>query len=136
MLMGCLSTLVGDERLVCVGATVAEELPCVAHLAYLVEVQVGDDEGVLVARRLGDDLAARVAEVALAVELADVPRLLVADAVDGADEVAVGDGVRGLFELPEVFREARDRGRGVEDYLGAVQTQSARALGEVAVVAD
>ena len=68
--------LVGDERLVRLGPAVAEELPGVAHFADLVEVEVGDDELVLVARRLGDDLAARVAEVALAVELADVPRLL------------------------------------------------------------
>ena len=57
-------------------------------------------------------------------------------AVDGADEVAVGHGVGRLLELPQVLGEAGDGGRGVEDDLGAVQAQAARAFGEVAVVAD
>ena len=65
---------------------------------------LGDDDLVLVARRLGDDLPARVREVALAVELADLPRALGPDAVDRADEVAVRDRVRRLLELPEVLR--------------------------------
>jgi len=49
------------------------ELPDVADLLDQVEVEVGDDHLVLSAPGLGDDLlAAGVAEVGLAVELADV----------------------------------------------------------------
>ena len=83
-----------------------------------------------------EDLPARIAEVALPVELADVPRRLGPDAVDGADEVAVRDRVRRLLELPQVLRQPRDRRRRVEHDLRAVQPELARALGEVAVVAD
>jgi hypothetical protein len=104
--------------------------------SIIVEVEVGDHQLVVVLAGLGDDLPARVHEVAGAVELADVPGRLGADAVDGADVVAVGDGVGGLLELPQVLAEAGDGGAGVEDDLGAVEAQAARALGEVAVVAD
>src|ERR1043165_3982278 len=117
-------------------APVAVELPGVPHFLDQVEVEVGDDDLVLVAAGLGDDLAAGVAEVGLSVELADVPGGLAPDAVDGADKVLVGDGVGRLLELPEVFAEAGDGGAGVEDDLGAVQAQLAGALGEVAVVAN
>ncbi|MNR90109.1 hypothetical protein D3C72_210870 [compost metagenome] len=44
--------------------------------------------------------------------------------------------MRGLLQLPEVLRKARHGGRRVEDDLGAVKAQEARAFGEVAVVAD
>src|SRR5256885_15190800 len=113
---------------------VAVELPGVAHLADLLEVELRGDEGVLVALGDGQELSARVAEVALPVELADVPRRLVADAVDGADEVAVGDGVRRLLELPEVLGESGHGGRLVEHDLRARQPELARPLGEVPVV--
>ena len=119
-----------------VGTAVAEELPGLAHLGDHVQVEVGGQHLVLVARRLRDDLAARIAEVALAVEFADVPRGFGAHAIDRADEVAVGHGVRGLLQLPQILAEAGDGGRGVEDDLGAVQSERARAFGEVAVVAD
>src|SRR5262249_39681637 len=115
---------------------VTVELPGVAHFADLLQVELRGDQRVFVALGLGHELAARVAEVALSVELADVPRRLVADAVDGADEVAVGHGVRRLLELPEVFGESGHGGRRIEDDLRAVQPQLARSLGEVAVVAD
>ena len=104
--------------------------------AIIVEIQVGREHLVLVARGLGDDLAARVGEVARPVELADVPRRLNADAIDGGDEVPVGHGVRRLLQLPQILAEAGDGGRRVEDDLRAVQAQAARALGKVAVVAD
>ena len=90
----------------------------------------------LVFGRRGEEVAARIDEVGRAVEAPDVPRRLGADAVAAGHEVAVGDGVRRLLELPEVLRQARDRGRRVEDDLGAVEAQQARAFGEVAVVAD
>ena len=55
---------------------------------------------VLVAAGLGYDFTARVAEVALAVELPDVPGMLVPYPIDGADKIAVRNGVRGLLQLP------------------------------------
>src|SRR5262249_37555060 len=83
-----------------------------------------------------DEASARIAEVALPVELADVPRRFGAHAVDRADEVAVGHGVRGLLELPQILGEARDGRRRVEHDLRAVQPEDARAFGEVTVVTD
>ena len=69
-----------DDRAVGLGAAVAEELPGVADLADQVEVEVGDDDVVAVAAADGEHLAAGVAEVALAVELADPPGVLEARA--------------------------------------------------------
>src|SRR5271166_1337772 len=83
-----------------------------------------------------EDSAARIAEVAGAVKFPDIPGGLDAHSIDGGDEVAVGHGVRGLFQLPEVFAQPGDGGRRVEDDLGAVQAQRARTLREMAVVAD
>src|SRR5689334_5626907 len=125
-----------DQWAVGVGAPVAEELPGPPDLLDHVEVQRGDDELVLVLARARQDLAARVDEVRVAVELADVPRALGAHAIDRAHEVAIGHRVRGLLELPQVLREAGDRGRWVVDDLGTRQAECARTLGEVAVVAD
>ena len=85
---------------------------------------------------LGDELAARVAEVALAVELADPPRLFPAGPVDRADEVLVRHGVGRLLELPQILAQAGDRRRRVEHDLRAVQAQAAGAIREVAVVAN
>src|SRR3954470_11013642 len=115
---------------------VAIELPGVADLADLVHVQIRRHKRVCIARTNGEHLAARIAEVALSVELADVPGRFETDAVDGADEVPVGHGVRRLLELPEIFGESGHRGRGVHHDLSACQTKLARALGEMAVVAD
>ena len=83
-----------------------------------------------------EEVAARIDEVGRAVEAADVPRRLGADAVAARHEVAVGDGVRRLLELPQVLRQARDRRRRIEDDLGAVQPEQPRAFGKVPVVAD
>src|ERR1041385_8671732 len=118
------------------GPAAAEELPRAAHFLDHVEVELADDQLVLVAAALRDELAARVDEVRLTVELADVPRRLGADAVDRADEVAVRDRVCGLLELPQVLGEPGDRRRRVVDDLGAVEAERTRTLGEVAVVAD
>src|SRR5689334_8562665 len=80
------------ESVVRIRAPVAEELPRVAHFANFIEIELRGDECVLVALRGREHLAARIAEVALSVKLADVPRPFVADAVDRADKVAVRDG--------------------------------------------
>ena len=108
---------------------VAEELPGVADGADHLEVHVVHDQLVLVAA--GDllDLAARVDEIALAVELADVPRRFLADAVDGADIDAVGDGGGRLLQLPQIFAEAGD-GRGrIDDVVGAIEGEGTPAFG-------
>src|SRR6266542_5355533 len=118
------------------GAAVAEELPGVADLAGLVEVQLGDQHLVGVLGGSGDDLPARVAEVARPVEPVRVQRLLGAHPVDGRDPVAVGHRVRRLLQLPQVAGQRLDRGGGVEHQLGALEPELPGNLGEVPVVAD
>src|SRR5436305_5680775 len=113
MRMWSRTPLESDDPVVRLRTAVAVELPRVADFADLVHIEVRDHERVLIARGHREHLAARIAEVALAVKLADVPRRLVADAVDGADEVAVRDGVGGLLELPEIFGESGYGGRGI-----------------------
>src|SRR5581483_9563586 len=124
------------ERPVGLRSAVAVKLPGVADFADHVQVEIGDDDVVGVARACGEDAAARIAEVTLAVELADAPGFFPAGSVDGADEVAVGDGVGRLFEFPQVFGQAGDGGAGIEDDLGACQAEAAGALGKVSVIAD
>src|SRR6185312_3064534 len=82
------------------------------------------------------DLPAGIDEVALPVELADVPGQLSADAVDGTDPAAVGGGRRGLLQLPQVLRQAGDRRRRVDDIFRSIQGERPPAFGEVAVIAD
>ena len=119
-----------------VGPAIAIELPDAPHLFDHVEVHLGDDQLVLVLGAHRQEVAARIDEVGRAVEAADVPRRLGADAVAARHEVAVGHGVRRLFELPQVLRQPGDGGRRVEDDLGAVQPEQPRAFGKVPVVAD
>src|SRR6266576_5857463 len=92
-----------DHVVVRLRPAVAEELPRAPDLLDHVEVHLRDDELVLVLAALRQEVAARIHEVARAVELADVPRRLDADPIDTAHEVAVGDGVRGLLQLPEIL---------------------------------
>src|ERR1035438_7482949 len=91
------------QGLIHVRTAVAEELPGLADFGNHVEIEVGGEDFVFVARRLGEDAAARIAEVTRTVEFADVPGGFDSHAVDGADEVAVGNGVGGLLELPQVL---------------------------------
>src|SRR5215203_4013775 len=83
-------------------AAVAHELPGVAHLPDHVKVEVVDEHLVLELGRLRDDPAARVAEVAGAVEARLAERRLHPDPVDRADPEAVGDRVRRLLQFPEI----------------------------------
>src|SRR5947207_13732107 len=119
-----------------VGPAVAEELPCAPDVLDDVEVHLRDDELVLVLAALRQEVAARIDEVARAVELPDLPRHFDADAIDAAHEVTVGDRVGRLFELPQILREPLHRRRRIEHDLGAVQAEQSRSLGEVAVITD
>src|SRR5215218_6118843 len=118
------------------GPAIAVELPHVAHFANLVEVDLRGDELVPIARGLRHELPARVAEVALAVKLADAPRLFVTHAIDRADEERVRHRVRRLLELPQVLGQSRHGRRRVEYDLCAVQAELARAFREMTIVAD
>ena len=118
------------------GAAVAIKLPGIADFLNVVEIEFSDEQFVFVAAGLRDDFSARIAEITLAVEFADFPRSFCADAIDGSDEVLVGDGVGGLLEFPEIFGEPGDGGGGIVDNLRAVQAEDSRAFGEMAVVAD
>src|SRR6266436_4142275 len=115
---------------------VAVELPGIADFLDFVEVQFGDKQFILVAAGLLDDLAARSTEIALAVEFADSPGSFGADAVDGGDEIGVGDGVSGLLQFPEIFGKAGDSSGGVVNNFRAVEPEDARTFGEMAVVTD
>src|SRR6185437_9141802 len=56
--------------------------------------------------------------------------------IDSGDKILVGDGVGGLFELPQIFGKSGD-GRGrIEDNLRAVQSKASCAFWEMTVVAD
>ena len=86
-------------------------------------------------RDVADELAARVDEVAGAVEVV-VAVLLDAHPVDRRDEVLVGHGRGRLLELPQVRRQRAAGRRRVEHDLRPGQPQRPPALGEVPVVAD
>src|SRR5205814_2782744 len=94
------STSVRHELPVAIRTPIAEELPSVANLANHVEVQVRDHQSVLIPRRFGDDLSARIAKITLTIEFTDVPGLFMTDAIDGANEVTVRYCMRGLLQLP------------------------------------
>src|SRR5438445_783973 len=119
-----------------VRAPVPVELPGVPHLAYEIQIEVGDEELLVFLRSLRDDLAARVREVARAVVVVRTELFLLSDTIDRPHPVAVRDGMGGLLDEPKVHRQPARGGRGNEDELRSVKAEHPRALGEVAVVAD
>ena len=62
--------------------------------------KIGYDQFILVTRAFDKDLPARIAEIALAVKFADIPRGFGAYPVYSSDEIAVGNCMRRLFEFP------------------------------------
>src|SRR6187551_1771112 len=114
--------LVGDDRIVRIRPAVAEKLPGITHLADLVHIQIRNDQLVFVTRALGHDLPSRIAEIALAVELADVPWGLHTDAIYGSHKISVSDRVGRLFQFPKIFAQSGNCGRGIKDDLGTVKT--------------
>ena len=75
-------------------------MPDLSYFGNHVQVEIGDYDLVFIAAGLGDDLAARIAEVAFAIKFSDVPGLLPAHAVDCADEITIRSRVRRLLEFP------------------------------------
>src|SRR5207249_4477822 len=101
-----------------------------------IQIQIRNDDFLFIARALRNDLAARRAEITLAIELTDVPRMLASNAVDRADEVTIRHRMGRLLELPEVFTQTGNRSRRIKHNLRSVQTQGPRAFREVTIVAD
>src|ERR1700674_2487030 len=91
------------NRAVAFRSAIAEELPDLADFRDHVQIEIRYDHFVFVTAGLGDNFSAWIAEVALAVELTNVPRFFNAHAVDGADKITVGHGMRGLLQFPQVF---------------------------------
>src|SRR5882762_7346225 len=117
-------------------AAVTVKLPGIADFLNFIEIQFRDEEFILVAAGLLNDFPARVAEIAFAVEFADLPGMLSADAIDSRDEISVSNRVRRLLEFPKIFGEAGDSSRRVVDDFRAVEAEDSRAFRKVAVVAD
>src|SRR5437868_1956963 len=93
-------TCLRHQRFIRIWATIAEELPSFTNFRDHVQIKIGHDHLVFVAAGLRHDLAAWIAEVALAIKLADSPGLFDSDTIYCTDEIAVGDSVRRLFEFP------------------------------------
>ncbi len=91
------------NRAVRLGSTITEELPYVSHFSNQIEIHVRNHDVVGISRPLGHDLAARITEIALSIELADLPRLFDTGPIDRADKILVGNRVRRLFQLPKIF---------------------------------
>src|SRR5439155_22719668 len=68
---------------------VSKELPNITAFLNFIQIQIRSDDFLFIARALRNDLAARRAEITLAIELTDVPRMLASNAVDRADEVTI-----------------------------------------------
>src|SRR6266699_4932794 len=117
-------------------AAITIKLPGITNFLNFVKIQIRDEQFILVAAGLLHNFSSRIAEVALAVKFADFPGSFRANAVDGGNEIGVGDGVSRLLEFPEIFGETGDRGGRVVNDFGAVEAEDARAFGKVAVVTD
>src|SRR5579864_9784927 len=64
------------DRAVALRSAIAEELPDLADFGNHVKIDISDNDFVFVAAGLGNDLPPRIAEITLAIEFADAPRLL------------------------------------------------------------
>src|SRR5258708_2481358 len=114
-----LSSLRGN-RAVALGPAIAKELPYFADIRNHVQIEIRHDDFVFVPAGLGDNFAARIAEIALAIKLSNAPRFLDAYPVDAPTKIAVVPTVPGLFEFPQIFRDPSNPGRRIEHDLGSV----------------
>src|ERR1700722_3218473 len=124
------------DRAIAFRPAVAEKLPHFTPLGDHVQIEIRNYDFILIAACLCDDLASRIAEITLAIEFADAPGLLGANAIDRSHKVAVGHGVRRLFEFPQVFRESGHGGGRIENDLGAIQSQDARPFRKMAIITN
>ena len=157
-----------------VDSAVAKKGPVLAGDLDVAEVEVGDEDLLAIVRGLGDDPAERVGDEGSAPELEagigtdgkvsgladnfvggwrdtvdfaveeDIAELA-ADAIDGADEDSVGDGVRALDGLPGVvlaiaefglFCGMPTDGGGIKEHFRAAQGGLASSFGIPLVPAD
>src|ERR1700728_5021353 len=124
------------ERSITLRTAVAKELPHFAHFRDHVEVQVRHYDFCFIAARPGNNLSPRIAEITLAIKFPNTPRLLNTNAVNCAHKIAVSHGMRGLLQVPQIFREPGNGCRRIEHNLRAVQSQNARSLRKMPVVAN
>src|SRR5258708_25780425 len=61
-------------RSITVRTTIAIELPDIANFSNHVQIQIRNDKLVLIARSLGNNLSAWIAEIALSVKFTDIDR--------------------------------------------------------------
>src|SRR5262249_23667654 len=125
-----------DELVVLIGPAIPEELPGLAHLRDHVQIEIGRQYFVFIARGLRDNLPARITKVAGAVEFSDIPGRFDSNAVDRSNVVAIRHGVRRLLDFPEVLAQSGDGRRRIEHDFRAVEPQRAGAFGEVAIIAN
>src|ERR1700676_5145272 len=125
-----------SERAIAVRSAVAEKLPNFADFGNHVEIQICHHDFILIAAGLGDDLASRIAEITLAIKFANAPWLLRPYTIDRAHKVAVRNGMSGLLQFPQIFREPGDSRGRIEHNLSAVQAENASALRKMPVVTN
>src|SRR6185369_3143620 len=95
--------LIRHQQPITIRSPVAEELPRVSNFANHIQIEVGNYQCILVARRLRHELASWIAKVALPVKLTNVPWLLMAHTVDRTNEIAVSNSMGWLFEFPQIL---------------------------------
>ena len=115
----------GASQSVGVGPAVLGKLPLGPAFLDQREIEVCNQQLIAVFRSLGNDLAARIDEVAGPVEVSDIPRGFRADAVDRSNVDVVGNGGSGLFKMPQMAARSSRRGGRIHNVLGAVQRQRA-----------
>src|SRR5271170_7746486 len=92
------------QRAISFRTPVAIKLPHPSYFLDHIEIEIGHQHLIFVAASLSENLAARIAEITLAVKFTDIPWLFPANTVDRTDEVSVRRGMRGLLQFPQIFR--------------------------------
>jgi hypothetical protein len=111
-------------------------LPGGSNFIDQVKVQFSDNQFIIVFTSLDNSLSSGVNKVGGAVEFTQIPRLFSTNSVNTAHEVAISDGMSGLFDLPQILTQSGDGGRGIVDNFGTVQAQASGTIREVTIVAD
>ncbi len=131
------------DRRIGIDAPVAQKGPVAARILEVLQVNFLDQDGFAVMGRLGQDAAKGIGDKGSAPELEPDARgavaayvsMFVANAVDGSDVNAVGDGMGSLDGLPRVvlrraevlfFRRMPADGGGIEEQVGSAQGGDAR----------